>query len=93
MNIEIDSLDLKNKKVKANYYSLELNRDFSIIHWVPKDEYINISILKPDGTISKGYGEINLLSIPLNKPVQFERYGFVNPIERDNNELFCYFTH
>ncbi|MHA2430914.1 MAG: glutamate--tRNA ligase [Promethearchaeota archaeon] len=93
MNIEIDSLDLKNKKVKANYYSLELNRDFSIIHWVPKDEYINISILKTDGTISKGYGEINLLSIPLNKPVQFERYGFVNPIERDNNELFCYFTH
>ncbi|MGB5910206.1 MAG: glutamate--tRNA ligase [Promethearchaeia archaeon] len=93
MNIEIDLLDLKNKKVKANYYSLELNRDFSIIHWVPKDEYMNISILKPDGTISKGYGEINLLSIPLNKPVQFERYGFVNPIERDNNELFCYFTH
>ncbi len=93
LNIEIDSLDLKNKKVKAKYYSLELNRDFTIIHWVPKDEYINISILKPDGTISKGFGEVNLVSIPLNKPVQFERYGFVNPIERDNNELFCYFTH
>ncbi|MFX0019773.1 MAG: glutamate--tRNA ligase [Promethearchaeota archaeon] len=93
VNIQIDSLDLKNKKVKANYYSLKLNRDFAIIHWVPKDEYINISILKPDGTISKGYGEVNLVNIPLNKPVQFERYGFVNPIERDNNELFCYFTH
>ncbi len=93
VNIEIDSLDLKNKKVKANYYSLKLNRDFAIIHWVPKDEFINISILKPDGTISKGYGEINLVSIPLNKPVQFERYGFVNPIEREYNELFCYFTH
>ena len=93
VNIEIDYLDLNNKKVKANYYSLELNRDFAIIHWVPKDKYINISILKPDGTISKGYGEVNLVSIPLNKPVQFERYGFVNPIERDNNELFCYFTH
>ncbi|MFW9946468.1 MAG: glutamate--tRNA ligase [Candidatus Odinarchaeota archaeon] len=93
INIEIESLDLKNKKVKAKYYSLELNRDFTIIHWVPKDEFINISILKPDGTISKGYGEINLVNIPLNKPVQFERYGFVNPIERDNNELFCYFTH
>ena len=93
INIEIDSLDLQNKKVKAKYYSLELNRDFAIIHWIPKDEYINISILKPDGTISKGYGEVNLVSIPLNKPVQFERYGFVNPIERDNNELFCYFTH
>ncbi|MFX0026643.1 MAG: glutamate--tRNA ligase [Candidatus Hermodarchaeota archaeon] len=93
INIQIESLDLKNKKLKAKYYSLELNRDFKIIHWVPKDEYINISILKPDGTISKGYGEINLVTIPLNKPVQFERYGFVNPIERDNNELFCYFTH
>jgi len=28
----------------------------------------------------------------MNKTIQFERYGFVNPIELKENELFCYFT-
>lgn len=93
INIVINNIDIKNRIIKAEYYSLELNRDFPIIHWVPKDEYMNVSILKPDGSLSKGYGEVNLLNIPLNKTVQFERYGFVNPIERKNNQLFCYFTH
>ena len=56
-------------------------------------EKINVQILKPDGSISNGYGEINLLKIPMNKTIQFERYGFVNPIKIENNDLFCYFTH
>ncbi len=33
------------------------------------------------------------LNIPLEKPIQFERYGFVNPIKWDNQKLICYFTH
>ncbi|MFX1568394.1 MAG: glutamate--tRNA ligase [Promethearchaeota archaeon] len=93
MNIKINSIDLNNKKINASYHSKELDRDFSIIHWVPQDENIEISILKPDGIISKGNGEINLLKIPLNQTIQFERYGFVNPIKLENNRLFCYFTH
>ncbi|MFW9773550.1 MAG: glutamate--tRNA ligase [Candidatus Thorarchaeota archaeon] len=93
MNIEIKALDLDNKKIKCEYHSLELNREYQIIQWVPKDEYVDVSILKPDGIISKGYGEINLLDIPLNTPVQFERYGFVNPTKREQKKLFCYFTH
>jgi len=52
-----------------------------------------VKVLKLDGLISNGYGEINLLNIPMNKTIQFERYGFVNPIKLENNELFCYFTH
>ncbi|MFX1413942.1 MAG: glutamate--tRNA ligase [Promethearchaeota archaeon] len=93
MNIEIKALNLDNKKIKCEYHSLELNREYQIIQWVPKDEYVDVSILKPDGIISKGYGEINLLDIPLNTPVQFERYGFVNPTKREQKKLFCYFTH
>ncbi len=93
MNIKIESIDLNNKKIGASYHSKELDRDFPIIQWVPKDENIRVSILKPDGTLSKGNGEINLLKIPMNKTIQFERYGFVNPINLENNHLFCYFTH
>jgi len=93
INIKINSIDLNNKKINATYHSKELDRDFSIIHWVPKDENIDVSILKPDGTKSKGNGEINLLKVPMNQTIQFERYGFVNPIKIENNCLICYFTH
>jgi len=93
VNIKIIGLDLKNNKIKAEFHSSELNRAYSIIQWVPGEEYVNVSILKPDGSMSKGYGEINLLKIPLNKTIQFERYGFVNPITLKKKELFCYFTH
>ena len=93
INIQILSVDLKNKKIKAYYHSLELNRDYSIIHWVSEDDKIKISVLKPDGSISSGYGEINLLDIPMNKTIQFERYGFVNPMKLEKKELFCHFTH
>ncbi len=93
INIRIVALDLKNDKIEAEFHSLELDRAYSIIHWVPEEENVSVSILKPDGAISKGNGEINLLKIPLNKPIQFERYGFVNPIKLERNELFCYFTH
>ena len=93
INIQIYNKDLKKKYIKARYDSLELNRDFQIIHWVPEEKNIKVSILKPDGLISKGFGEINLLKIPMNETIQFERYGFVNPIKLEKKELFCYFTH
>ncbi|MFX1387917.1 MAG: hypothetical protein ACFE9M_11930, partial [Promethearchaeota archaeon] len=93
MNIRINSIDLKNKIVFASFQSKELNREFSIIQWVPKDENIKVSILKPDGTTSKGNGEINLLNIPMNQTIQFERYGFCNPIKIKESHLYCYFAH
>lgn len=93
INIQIESIDLNKKVIKSSFHSKELNREFSIIHWLPKDENIKVSVVKPDGTISNGLGEINLLQIPMNKTIQFERFGFVNPIELKENCLFCYFTH
>lgn len=92
-NIKINKVDLDNNIIRSNFHSQELNRNYSIIQWVQKENKIKVSILKPNGTISKGYGEINLLRIPMQKTIQFERYGFVNPIKLENNELFSYFTH
>ena len=93
INIKIKFKDLTKKKIEAIFYSKELNRDFPIIQWVPEKENIKVSILKPDGSISYGNGELSLLQIPMNQTVQFERLGFVNPIELKDNKLFCYFTH
>ncbi|MFX1408904.1 MAG: glutamate--tRNA ligase [Promethearchaeota archaeon] len=95
INVSINSVDFKNKIIHAKYHSSQLDRELglSIIQWVPKEEKLNVSIINPDGSTSHGYGEINLLDIPMNKTVQFERYAFVNPIKIENNTLFCYFTH
>ncbi|MCK4285494.1 MAG: glutamate--tRNA ligase, partial [Candidatus Lokiarchaeota archaeon] len=95
INIQIKSIDLNKKVISSLFHSKELNREFieAIIHWLPKDENINVSIVKPDGSISNGLGEINLLQIPMNKTIQFERFGFINPIELKENCLFCYFSH
>jgi glutamyl-tRNA synthetase len=95
LNIKIVNLKGASTKkiVTAQFHSLPLNREYSIIHWVPEDKNVQISIFNPNGSISQGYGEITLLNIPLKKTIQFERYGFVNPIRWDNNKLICYFTH
>jgi len=92
-NIQITSIKVNDGKIHARFHSSNLNRDYSIIQWVPKKENVKVSIIKPDGTVSMGYGEIGLQKIPLNKPIQFERYGFVNPIKWENKTLICYFTH
>ncbi len=93
INVQINSINLSKNTIFASYHSKELDRVFTIIHWVPKDENINVSILNPDGMVSKGKGEINLLEIPMNQTIQFERFGFVNPIKCEKDHLYCYFTH
>ncbi|MFX1379178.1 MAG: glutamate--tRNA ligase [Promethearchaeota archaeon] len=92
-NIQISSTNLNKNIIFASYHSKELDREFSIIQWVPNDDNIDVSILNPDGMLSKGKGEINLLEIPLNQTIQFERFGFVNPIKCEDDHLYCYFTH
>ena len=93
VNIQINSIELDKRVVHSSFHSKELNRKFSIIHWLPKDENIEVVIVKPDGTTSNGLGELNLLQIPMDQTIQFERFGFVNPIELEENCLFCYFSH
>jgi glutamyl-tRNA synthetase len=93
INIQINSIDLNNNEISASFHSKELDREFPIIQWVPSEENINVSIFNPNGEISKGKGEINLLKIPLNQTIQFERFGFVNPIKYEDDNLYCYFTH
>jgi glutamyl-tRNA synthetase len=93
INIQITSVDLDKNIINSNFHSFELNREYSIFQWVSKEENVKVLIIKPDGTISKGVGEVNLVNIPLNKTIQFERFGFVNPIKWKDNVLECYFTH
>ncbi len=93
LNAKIVSVDSNKYEIKADYHSKELDREYSIIHWVLQKNNIKVKIFQPDGSTTSGFGEINLLTIPMNQTIQFERYGFVNPIKIENNELYCWFTH
>ncbi|MHA1473363.1 MAG: hypothetical protein ACTSQW_09735, partial [Promethearchaeota archaeon] len=93
INIKITSINENDSKIQALFHSFDLNRDYTIIQWVPKEENVKVSIIKPDGTVVMGFGEKNLQNIPLKKPIQFERYGFVNPVFWEKKTLICYFTH
>ena len=93
MNVEITKIQFEDNSIYATFHSYKLNRDYSILQWIPKENHVRVSILKPDGEIGKGFGEQSLTGIQMNTPLQFERYGFVNPIRFEYNELICYFTH
>lgn len=93
MNVKITKIELNENIVYAIFDSKELDRNYSILHWVPEEKHILVSIVQPNGEISNGYGEFELSKIQMNNPVQFERYGFVNPIKFENNKLLCYYTH
>jgi glutamyl-tRNA synthetase len=93
INVQISSVDLIKKEIYSSFHSKELDRQYSIIHWLPKEENIKVVIIRPDGRKSYGLGEINLLKIAMDQTIQFERFGFVNPIEIEENRLLCYFSH
>lgn len=96
LNINIFEISKKEEiihYIKSEFLSKKLDRTLKIIHWVPRIQNIKVKVLKPDGLFDIGYGELNLFNIPMNEVIQFERYGFVNPLKLDENELFCYFTH
>ncbi|NHI93791.1 MAG: glutamate--tRNA ligase [Candidatus Lokiarchaeota archaeon] len=92
-NIEITEID---KKIKAIFSSKELDiardKKYSILHWVPYQDNIECSVLKPDGTTIKGVGETNLLNVIIGNTIQFERFGFVRLIEK-KPIIKTYFSH
>ncbi len=69
------------------------NRELQRIQWVPANDNIRCRIIMPDGSVVKGLAEMNVAGVPLGVPVQFERFGFVNPRSRDAEGLTLYYTH
>lgn len=69
------------------------NREIQRIQWVPAGDNVSCGIMMPDGSLVRGLAEGNVKGIPLNVPIQFERFGFVNPRSRGAEGMFFYFTH
>ncbi len=68
------------------------NRDLQKVQWVPAEDSIPCEIIMADGARVSGLAEGAIRNIEIDSPVQFERFGFVNPREKGDRFLF-YYTH
>lgn len=66
-----------------------IKQGYKIIHWVSKDS-VPMTVLMPDGTRAKGFGEKAILNEKGNV-VQLERFGFVR-IESVGPEIVAVFS-
>ncbi|RLF21105.1 MAG: glutamate--tRNA ligase [Thermoprotei archaeon] len=79
-------------KIEAVFSSIELKKGIPKVHWV-SEPYLHAVVLKPDGSVSRGYAEIYCQHIKPGEIVQFERYAFVR-LEANEGELLRFvFTH
>ncbi len=69
------------------------NRDLQRIQWVPSTGSVKCRVIMPDGSRVEGLAEANVAAIPLNVPVQFERFGFVNPRGWEGDAMVFHFAH
>ncbi|MBS7279539.1 MAG: glutamate--tRNA ligase [Candidatus Freyarchaeota archaeon] len=63
-----------------------------IIHWVPVEKNVPITVVKPDGSLVKGFGEPMCQQLKEGQLVQFERYGFCR-IDQVTPQMVAFFAH
>jgi len=94
--------DLLNFRVQRSspplgvFHSLDVSeargRKAPIIHWVPVDGCLPITVIKPDGEAVKGLGEPECGNLSEGQLVQFERYGFCR-VDEVTPEIKVFFAH
>ncbi len=68
------------------------NREVQKVQWVPVEESVPCEVIMVDGSRVRGYAEGAVRNLEPDRPVQFERFGFVNLREKGDRMLF-YYTH
>ncbi|MHA1917544.1 MAG: glutamate--tRNA ligase [Candidatus Ranarchaeia archaeon] len=94
-NIQIKSISEDKNSVTSVFHSKEMDPvkelKAKIIHWLPKNNNVDIKLTLTDGTDLVGLGENSILDYEYPQMIQFERYGFVNLIKK--NPIEAYFAH
>ncbi len=89
----MDCLNFVRKGEQLEFHSREYakfkGKGKRIIHWLPKDECVDASVLLLDGNMVKGKAEARINDLDVNDVIQFERFGFVRLDEKNN----FWFTH
>jgi len=93
----MDCLNFIKKDKRFIFDSLEYGKykeaGDMIIHWLPINSPINVSVLMPDSVIKKGIGESLLKKLKVNNIIQFERVGFCRLDKIEKDKLVFWFTH
>ncbi len=91
----MDCLNFSKKDGKLVFDSLEYvkykeNGD-KIIHWLPKDQFIEVKVMMPNGEYTKGYGESMITELNVDDVIQAQRFGFLRMDNKEN--MVFWFTH
>jgi len=93
----MDCLNFTKTKNQYEFHSLKYEKykesGKSIIHWLAKEDLLNIEILMDDNTVKKGLGERDLLDLKVGDTIQFERFGFCRLDSKVGNKLRFWFGH
>ena len=63
-----------------------------VIHWVPADHTVSITMRTPDGDVT-GQAEPAFADTAVDELIQFERIGFVRVDEHADSESVVYYAH
>ena len=66
--------------------------DVGVIHWVPADDTVSVTMRTPDGDVA-GAAEPAFAETAVDEIVQFERIGFVRVDDHASDESVVYYTH
>lgn len=93
----MDCLNFRKKGKKFVFDSLGYNtfkeQGEKIIHWLPKEELVNVMVFMPDKKTIIGKGESLLKDLKVGTIIQYERFGFCRLDEIQKNKLVFWFGH
>ncbi len=83
---------------RFSFLSQEADKELEVKHiqWLPVNQNnIEVDVVMPDGSLSKGLGEEALLNLQVGDIIEFERFGFVrlNKLDKQNNKAIFWFAH
>jgi glutamyl-tRNA synthetase len=88
----MDCLNFKKKGNTFTFVSTDLE-DYkkegkAIMHWLPADENIDITILSPENKIITAKAETNIAKLEEGAVIQFERYAFCRLDDKEKNSFW-----
>lgn len=94
-------LNFKTDKIGLNprsYSFISENPDNDLktkfIQWLPHSpNNVQVEIIMPDGSKTKGLGEPKLYNLLVGSTIQFERFGFARLNKKEKEKLEFWFTH
>ena len=99
-NVRVLSVSEIEGKVKAEYIGKDLMQakelKFKIIHWLPTSEYVDVTIIIPEGLRLKrikALGEASLANSKVGERYQFIRYGFFKVERVGMSKIAVLFIH